>query len=209
MQRVELNVCYSGRQKLGPSSGDVLSDGSRTLLPIHGKVTLTCQNSFQLQLHLTLCSWAPACVHSTALLSGASLPQAVSLEGTVCASLDWMHWGQCAGAWSGHWLLFDSALGSWAKCLRLFSFAAVNVFMPATQWFQPIDLVNSAHHLQAKIFTEVGKSGTECGCLHKDHTGQVLRISFRCCPCAAREVISCGSSSVEDLGKDLSFLLHP
>lgn len=114
MQWAELNLCYSGRQKLGPSSGDALSDSSHTLLPVHGKVTLTCQNSFQLQLHLTQCSWAPARVHSPALLSKACLPWAMSLHRTVCALLDRMYWGQCAGAWSGHKLLFDSALGSWA-----------------------------------------------------------------------------------------------
>lgn len=114
MQQAELNLCYSGRQNLGPSSGDILSDSSRTLLPVHGKVTLTCQNSFQLQLHLALCSWAPACVHSTELLSKASLPWPVSLDGTVCARLDWIVLGPVC--WSLAWtlVLFDSALGSWA-----------------------------------------------------------------------------------------------
>lgn len=113
MQQAELNFCYSGRQKLGPSSGDIFSDSSCTLLPIHRKVTLTYQNSFQLQLHLTLCSWAPARVHSTALLSEASLPWAVSLDGTICACLDCMPISSVLGPGLDT-LLFGFALGSWA-----------------------------------------------------------------------------------------------
>lgn len=59
-----------------------------------------------------------------------------------------------------------------------------------------------------RYFAKVGKSGAGCGCLHVDHTGQVLRMSFRCCLDAAQEVISRGRSKVADLGKDLCFLLH-
>lgn len=142
--------------KTWTSSGDILSDSSRTLLSIHRKVTLTCQNSFQLQLHLTLCSWAPARVHSTAQLSKASLPWAVSLDRTICACLYRMYWGQCAGACSGHWLLFDCALGSWAPATGDVSEAVINCssecLIPAMQQFQPVgDLVGRIHHLQAKI----------------------------------------------------------
>lgn len=180
MQWAELNLCYSGRQKLGPSSGDALSDSSHTLLPVHGKVTLTCQNSFQLQLHLTQCSLAPARVHSPALLSKACLPWAMSLHRTLCALLDRMYWGQCAGAWSGHKLLFDSALGSWLQqlemFLRLLSFVAVNVFMSATQWSQPIgDPVDSAHHFQAKMWLP------SCGS-HRAGSSDEFQMLPRCCP---------------------------
>lgn len=70
--------------------------------------------------------------------------------------LDWVYRGQCAGAG----LDADCSLAlPWAAglqrlemFLRLLSFVAVNDFMPAMQWFQPIgDVVDSAHHLQAKI----------------------------------------------------------